>query len=366
MRRTLFVLIAAILGLTATPALAKSRIKDIVEFEGNRTNSLVGMGFVVGLNGTGDNMRNSPQTLQIAQATFERLGTNVRDANLNSKNIASVMVTANLPSNAAAGSQMDVTVSALGDAKSLLGGTLVITPLIGADGNAYASAQGTIQTGSVSASGASGSSVTKGVPTAGRIASGAIIEREVPFVMADMQNQRLTLRNPDFTTASRVAAVINEHFPGAAVAENATIVALSPPRGVKINDFDTAIENYEVEPDNPAKIVIDEVNGTITVGAAVRVSRVSIMQGNLTISVQETPAVSQPLPRSGGTTTVTPQSAVSVNEETGRQFVTIDGGTSAADLVAGLNALGVTPRDMMAILQNLKAQGAIQAEVEVL
>ena len=365
MRRALFVLIAAVIGLAATPGLAKSRIKDIVEFEGNRTNSLVGMGFVVGLNGTGDNMRNSPQTLQIAQATFERLGTNVRDANLNSKNIASVMVTANLPSNAAAGSQMDFTLTGL-HALHILGGTLVITPLIGADGNAYASAQGTIQTGSVSASGASGSSVTKGVPTAGRIASGAIIEREVPFVMADMQNQRLTLRNPDFTTASRVAAVINEHFPGAAVAENATIVALSPPRGVKINDFDTAIENYEVEPDNPAKIVIDEVNGTITVGAAVRVSRVSIMQGNLTISVQETPAVSQPLPRSGGATTVTPQSAVSVNEETGRQFVTIDGGTSAADLVAGLNALGVTPRDMMAILQNLKAQGAIQAEVEVL
>ncbi len=366
MRLILSFLIALALSAGAGPVFARSRIKDIVEFEGNRTNGLLGYGIVVGLNGTGDNMRNSPQTLQSAQSMLERLGNNVRDANFNSKNMASVMVTANLPANAAAGSRIDVTVSAMGDAKSLLGGTLLVTPLLGADGQAYAAAQGTIQTGSVSASGASGSSVTKGVPTAGRIANGASIEKEVSFVMASMQTQRLTLRNPDFNTASRIATVINQTYPGTAIAENATIVTVTPPRGTRVNDFATAIGNFEVDPDSAAKVVIDEANGVIVVGEAVRVSTVAIQQGNLTISVQESPAVSQPLPRSGGTTTTVPQSNISVNEETGRQFVVMQSGASLASLVAGLNALGVTPRDMMSILQSIKALGALQGEIEVI
>ena len=203
----------------AGPALAKSRIKDIVQFEGVRENQLVGYGIVVGLNGTGDALRNAPFTKQSLEAMLERLGVNVRDANLNTKNVAAVMVTAKLPAFAAPGAQIDATVSALGDSKSLLGGTLLVTPLLGADGQAYAVAQGTVQTGSVSAGGASGSVVLKGVPTSGRIAGGASVEREIGFQLAAMGQMRLTLRNPDFTTARRIADVINANHPGTAVAE---------------------------------------------------------------------------------------------------------------------------------------------------
>ena len=368
MRHWIAALFALLLALVAIePALAASRIKDIVDFEGDRSNALVGYGLVVGLNGTGDNLRNSPQTLQSAQAMLERLGVNVRDAKLNAKNIASVMVTASLPPFAAPGSRIDVTVSAMGDAKSLLGGTLLVTPLIGADGRAYAVGQGTVQVGGFSATGASGSSVTKGVPTAGRIANGATVEEEVPFTLNQMHSQRLTLRNPDFTTASRIAAVINGRYPGTASADSATIVTITPPNGVRINEFATDIENLEVEPDNSAKVVIDEVAGVIVVGEAVRVSTVAIQQGNLTISVQETPSVSQPAPfTTGGQTAVVPQSSVTVNEETGKQFVVLQSGASLSTLVAGLNALGVTPRDMISILQTIKAAGALQAEIEVL
>jgi flagellar P-ring protein precursor FlgI len=364
--RLLTVLVLAALAV-AQPALAKSRIKDIVEFEGVRDNMLVGYGIVVGLNGTGDALRNAPMTKQSLEAMLERLGVNTRDANLNTKNVAAVMVTARLPAFAAAGSQVDVTVSALGDAKSLLGGTLLVTPLLGADGQAYAVAQGTVQTGSVSASGASGSSVSKGVPTAGRIASGAIVEREIAFQLASMDQMRMTLRNPDFTTARRIAEAINARYPGAARAENPTIVAIQPARGQDMMSFVAQVENLAVEPDAPAKVVIDEVAGVIVMGDNVRVSTVAIQQGNLTISVQESPAVSQPAPFSkGGTTTVVPQSSVSVDEETGRQFVTLKGGASLATLVAGLNALGVTPRDMISILQTIRAAGALQADIQVM
>lgn len=368
MRRSLALFAALLLCAGfAQPGFAKSRIKDIVEFEGNRTNSLVGYGLVVGLNGTGDNMRNSPMLRQSAEAMLERLGVNVRNANLNTKNMAAVMVTGNLPAFAAPGSKIDVTVSAIGDSKSLLGGTLLVTPLIGADGQAYAVGQGTVQTGSVSASGASGSSVTKGVPTAGRIANGATVEREVGFAMSSMTQQRLTLRNPDFTTAQRIAAVINTQYPGAAIAESPTIVALTPPAGYRVNDFATAIEAMEVEPDSAAKVVIDEVSGVIVVGDAVRVSTVAIQQGNLTISVQESPAVSQPNALSrGGQTVVVPQSSVVVDEETGKQLVVLRNGASLGNLVSGLNALGVSVRDMISILQSIKAAGALQAEIEVI
>jgi flagellar P-ring protein precursor FlgI len=254
----------------------------------------------------------------------------------------------------------------MGDAKSLLGGTLLVTPLLGADGQAYAVAQGTVQTGSVSASGASGSAVTKGVPTAGRIASGAIIEREVGFQLANMGQMRLTLRNPDFTTAQRIAAAVNERFPGSALAENPTIVAIRPPGGLDMANFVSRVENLDVEPDDAARVVIDEVAGVIVMGDQVRISTVAIQQGNLTITVTETPQVSQPAPFSQGQTKITPQSGVSVDEETGRQFVTLREGASLASLVAGLNALGVTPRDMISILQTIKAAGALQAEIQVL
>jgi flagellar P-ring protein precursor FlgI len=369
MRQTLRLFSAVLLAtaLAAAPAFAKSRIKDIVEFEGVRDNMLVGYGIVVGLNGTGDALRNAPMTKQSLEAMLERLGVNTRDATLNTKNVAAVMVTAKLPAFAAAGSQIDATVSALGDAKSLLGGTLLVTPLLGADGQAYAVSQGTVQTGSISATGASGSSVSKGVPTAGRIAAGAIVEREIGFQLASMSQLRLTLRNPDFTTAGRIADVINGRFPGAAVAENPTIVAIRPVNGQDMMSFVSQVENLSVEPDAPAKVVIDEVAGVIVMGENVRISTVAIQQGNLTITVQETPAVSQPAPFSRtGTTTTVPQSNVTVDEEKGKQFITLKNGASLSTLVAGLNALGVTPRDMISILQTIKAAGALQADIEVM
>lgn len=365
LRSGLTALVAAS-ALVAAPAFAKSRIKDIVAFEGVRENQLVGYGVVVGLNGTGDSLRNAPMTKQSLEAMLERQGVNVRDATLNTKNTATVMVTANLPPFSAAGSKVDVTVSALGDAKSLLGGTLLVTSLQGADGQTYAVAQGTVQTGSVSAGGASGSSVTKGVPTAGRIASGGIIERETGFQMVNMDILRMTLRNPDFTTSRRIADAINKKFVNCAQAQNPTIVAVRPPPGMDMISFITNIENLEVEPDFPAKVVIDEVAGVIVMGDDVRISQVAIAQGNLTITVQETPAVSQPAPFSQGQTAVVPQTNVSVEEEKGKQLITLGGAPSLKSLVGGLNALGVTPRDMISILQAVKAAGALQADIEVM
>jgi flagellar P-ring protein FlgI len=368
MRRLLIPLCLALAAvIPAGQASAKSRIKDIVEVEGVRENMLVGYGIVVGLNGSGDSLKNAPFTRQSLEAMLERLGVNTRDANLNTKNVAAVMVTAKLPPFAAPGSQIDASVSALGDAKSLLGGTLLVTPLMGADGQAYAVSQGTVQTGSVSAGGASGSSITKGVPTSGRIASGAIVEREIGFQMASMGQLRLTLRNPDFTTARRISDAINSQFPGVATADNPTIVTLRNNTGRDMVSLVTAVENLSVETDNPAKVVIDEVSGVIVMGQDVRISTVAIAQGNLTISVQETPVVSQPAPLSrNGETVVVPRSVVSIEEEKGRQLITLQQGASLANLVAGLNALGVTPRDMISILQTIKSAGALQAEIEVM
>ena len=362
----LFGVVFLVASLIAGPSMAKSRIKDIVEFEGVRDNMLVGYGLVVGLNGTGDSLRNAPFTKQSLESMLERLGVNTRDANLNTKNVAAVMVTARLPAFVAAGSPIDATVSAMGDAKSLQGGTLLVTPLLGADGQAYAVSQGTVQTGSVSASGASGSSVSKGVPTAGRIASGAIVEREVGFQLATMGQMRMTLRNPDFTTARRVADAVNARCPGCARADNPTIVTVQPPSGQDMVGFIAQIENLMVEPDEPARVIIDEVAGVVVMGENVRISTVAIAQGNLTIRVQESPAVSQPAPFSQGQTTTVPQSAVSVDEEKGKQLITLRNGASLSALVAGLNALGVTPRDMISILQAIKAAGALQAEIQVM
>ena len=350
----------------APAALAQSRIKDIVEFEGVRDNMLVGYGLVVGLNGTGDTLRNAPFTKQSLEAMLERLGVNVRDVDLNTKNVAAVMVTARLPAFAASGSQIDATVSAMGDAKSLLGGTLLVTPLMGADGQAYAVSQGTVQTGAVSASGGSGSVVLKGVPTAGRIAAGAIVEREVGFQLASLTSLRMTLRNPDFTTAQRIAQAIDLRYPGTAVAENPTIVTIRPPAGQPMVNFVTEVEQIPVEPDAPAKVVIDEVSGVVVMGENVKVSTVAIAQGNLTISVQETPQVSQPAPFSQGQTKVVTQTSISVDEEKGKKLIVVREGASLSSLVAGLNALGVTPRDMISILQTIKAAGALQADIQVM
>jgi len=348
------------------PAAAQSRIKDIASIEGVRTNQLVGYGLVVGLAGTGDSLRNCPFTRQSLEGMTERLGVNIRGSNANSKNLAAIMVTADLPPFATPGARVDVSVSSLCDAKSLLGGTLLVTSLQGADGNVYAVAQGSVQTGSVSGSGSSGSSVTRGVPTAGRIASGATVERETGFNLDSLQEVRLTLRNPDFTTAQRVAAAINATYPSTALAENGSVIALRAPAQLGMAAFISRVENMPVAVDTPARVIIDEVNGVIVMGENVRISTVAIAQGNLTISVQESPQVSQPAPFSQGQTTVVPQSDVTVEEELGREIRLVNGATSLSTLVNGLNALGVSPRDMISILQAIKAAGALQAEIEVL
>jgi flagellar P-ring protein precursor FlgI len=356
--------LAALTGATA--ADAQSRIKDIASIEGVRSNQLVGYGLVVGLNGTGDSLRNCPFTRQSLEGMTERLGVNIRGANANSKNMAAIMVTAELPPFSTPGSRIDVAVSSMCDAKSLLGGTLLVTSLQGADGEVYAVAQGSVQTGSVSGGGASGSSVTRGVPTAGRIASGATVERETGFNLDSMPEVRLTLRNPDFTTAQRIAAAINQSFPQSALAENGSVVALRAPAQLGMAGFISRLENLPVAVDAPAKVIIDEVNGVIVMGEAVRVSTVAIAQGNLTISVQENPQVSQPAPFSQGQTAVVPSSTVSVEEELGREMRIVNGSTSLSTLVNGLNALGVSPRDMISILQAIKSAGALQAEIEVM
>lgn len=352
----------------ALPAWAGPRIKDVADFEGVRENQLVGYGLVVGLAGTGDSLRNSPFTRQSLASMLERLGVNASDGNLNTRNVAAVMVTANLPPFASQGSRIDVTVSALGDARSLAGGQLLVTPLMGADQQVYAVAQGPLAIGGFSASGQSGSSVTRGVPTAGRIASGALVEREVLFDIANQPELRLALRNPDFTTAQRIAGVINTTLgTEAARAANPGTVVLRRPHDFSGDMVSLVgrIENLEVEVDTPARIVIDESSGIVVMGDNVRVSTVAIAQGNLTISVQEDPFVSQPAPFSRGETVAVPSSGVEVEEDEGG-LVMVPGGVPLRQLVNGLNALGVSPRDMISILQALKAAGAIQADIEVM
>lgn len=370
--RAALLAVASIAAITppfaVAPADAAPRIKDIADFEGVRENQLVGYGLVVGLAGTGDSLRNSPFTRQSLAAMLERLGVNATNGNLNTRNVAAVMVTANLPPFASQGSRIDVTVSALGDARSLAGGQLLVTPLIGADQQVYAVAQGALAVGGFAAEGASGSSVSRGVTTAGRIASGALVEREINFDIAAQQELRLALRNPDFTTAQRIVDAINTSVGGAAAraANPGTIVLRRP--DAYAGDMVTllgAIENLEVTVDSPARIVIDENSGIVVMGDNVRVSTVAIAQGNLTISIQEDPFVSQPAPFSHGQTVVAPSSAVQVDEDHGG-LVVVPGGVPLRQLVNGLNALGVTPRDMIAILQALKAAGAIQAEIEVM
>jgi flagellar P-ring protein precursor FlgI len=369
MRRVLMILAAFSLAVTTAPvASAFSRIKDIADVEGVRENMLVGYGLVVGLNGTGDSLRNAPGTQQSLQAMLERLGVNTRGTNISSGNVAAVIVTANLPPFSTQGTRIDVTVSALGDAKNLQGGTLLVTPLLAADGNIYAIAQGQISINGYSASGAA-SSVTKGVPTSGRIASGAIVEREIKFELASLGSLKLALRNPDFTTARRVSDAINA-FIGTKVANasNPATVNIDVPRGYTGNVVGllTDIEQLRVEPDLPAKVVVDEASGIIVMGSDVRVSSVAIAQGNLTIRVTEFPQAIQPEPFSKGETAILPRTEIEVEDSSDKKLAVLKSGVSLQQLVNGLNALGVGPRDMIAILQAIKAAGALQAEIEVM
>src|ERR1700727_1134833 len=360
---------AALVALQAgvIPAGATSRIKDLANIEGVRQNQLIGYGLVVGLAGTGDTLNNIPFTKQSLQAMLERMGVNIRGATIRTGNVAAVMVTGNLPAFGTQGTRMDVTVSSLGDSKNLKGGTLLVTPLLGADGNVYAVAQGSVAVAGFQAEGAA-ASVVRGVPTVGRIANGAIIEREIEFALNRLPNVRLALRNADFTTAKRIAAAVND-FLGTKTAEpiDPSTVQLAIPAEFKGNvvAFLTEIEQLQVEPDLAAKIVIDERSGIIVMGRDVRVATVAVAQGNLTVTISESPQVSQPNPLSRGRTVVTPNSRVGVTED-GKKFAVVKDGVSLQQLVDGLNGLGIGPRDLIGILQAIKAAGAIQADIEVM
>ena len=333
------------------PAAASVRLKDIVHFEGVRDNLLVGYGLVVGLNGTGDNLNNNAFTEQSLHAFLERLGVNTGTAQLKTKNLAAVTVTAQFPAFARNGSKIDVSVSTIGDAKSIQGGVLLATPLLGADGEVYAVAQGSVSSGTV-VSGA-GASVTKGVPTNGTIASGAIVEREIDFKLNSMSQMNISLKNPDFTTAQRISGVINTKLGKeyASVMDPGTIQLKIPEnRAGKVANLIGEIEGLNVETDQAAKVVIDEASGTIVMGENVRIDTVAIAQGNLVVKVEETPQVSQPglLAPPSAQTIATPKTTINVDE----------------DKVKGLNALGVGPRDLISILQAIKSAGALQAEIE--
>ncbi len=340
------------------------RIKDLVTVDGVRSNDLVGYGLVVGLNGTGDGLRNSPFTEEIMTNILERLGINVAGENLRPRNVAAVLVTAALPPFARAGSPIDVTVSAIGDASSLLGGTLVMTPLNAADGQIYAVAQGAIIAGGVSASGQA-TTVVEGVPTAGVIPSGATVEREVDFAFNSLGLVRLALRTADFTTAGRIETAINDQF-GRRVASLVDAGTVSIDIGAA--GLGSAartmgeVENLMVEPELPARVVVDQRSGTIVIGEDVRVSRVAVSQGNLTLRIEEAPLAVQPSPFSQGETVVVPRTTATLNSEPGNGLAEIPASTSLSDVVAGLNALGVSPRDMIDILKSIKAAGALHAE----
>jgi flagellar P-ring protein precursor FlgI len=346
---------------------ATSRIKDLANIEGVRQNQLIGYGLVVGLNGTGDTLNNVPFTKQSLTAMLERLGVNVRGATMRTGNVAAVMVTANLPAFGTQGTRIDITVSALGDSKSLQGGTLLVTPLLGADGNVYAVGQGSVAINGFQAEGEA-AKIVRGVPTVGRIANGAIIEREIDFALNRLSQVRLALRNSDFTTAKRIAAAIND-FIGANTAEplDQSTVQVNVPKQYAGNVVSllTEIEQLQIEPDLAARIVIDERSGIIVMGRDVRVSTVAVAQGNLTVTISEAPQVSQPAPFSRGQTRVVPRTKIGVQED-GKKFAVVREGVSLQQLVDGLNALGIGPRDLIAILQAIKAAGAIQAEIEVM
>jgi flagellar P-ring protein precursor FlgI len=366
--RALVSAIACLLCILPLTASAGTRLKDIIDVEGVRDNQLIGYGVVFGLNGTGDSVRNCAMLRQSLESMMERMGVNIRNSTLNTKNAAAVMVTANLPPFAANGTRVDVTVSAVCDAQSLEGGTLLATPLMGADGQAYASAQGSVAVGAFTAGGASGTSLTRNIPTNGRVPNGATIERELRFDIAAQQELRLSLRNPDFTTASRIAGAINA-FVGvdAAFASDPGTVRLRRPNTFRdMSSFIAQIEGLEIEPEQRARVIINETTGVIVMGEHVRVSTVAIAQGNLTISVQETPGVAMPNPFTNAPPVVVPQSDIGVQEDQARLALLGGNGVPLRELVTGLNALGVSPRDLIVILQALKASGALQADIEVM
>ncbi len=371
-KKSCFSLISAAVMLAfsayLSPAEASSRIKDIADFEGVRDNQLVGYGLIVGLNGTGDNIKSIDFTRESLVSMLDQIGINARGGQIKSKNVAAVMVTANLPAFARQGSRIDVMVSAVGDAKNLQGGTLLVTPLTGADGEVYALAQGQVAVSGVAAQGG-GASVVRGVPTSGRIANGAIIEKEIPFELDSLRTIKIALRNPDFTTSRRIADAINANL-GTNLAQSLDpgTVEMQVPREYRnrVVDLMTKVEQLQVQPDQNAKVVIDESSGIIVIGKDVKINKLAIAQGNLTIRITDVPFVSQPLPFSNGETVMGVNTAIDINESVDSKLSVLDTGVNLQELVNGLNALGVTPRDLISILQAIKASGALQADIEVI
>jgi flagellar P-ring protein precursor FlgI len=362
-------LFAVIVGLLIGPfgADAKTRIKDIAVVQGVRTNQLIGYGLVVGLNGTGDSLRNAPFTTQSVQSMLDRMGVNVRSGGARTRNIAAVVVTAELPPYIGKGSRLDVTVSSIGDATSLAGGSLVLTPLNGADQAVYAVAQGPIAVAGFQGSGRS-ETLTQGVPTAGRIANGGIVEREVPGQLEDRSALTFELRNPDFTTAVRIADAINVYSKtryGVHIAREMDLRAISVvrPRGVTAARLVAEIGELQADPDSAARVVIDERSGTVVIGSEVQVSTVAVAYGNLTVRVTDAPRVSQPQPFSRGETVTISDTAVSAREDGGP--VAIVRGARLEQLVTGLNRMGLKPSGIIAVLQAIKTAGALHAELVV-
>lgn len=366
MTRLFSLIVCFLLGVSVAQA-SPVRIKDLVDFDGVRGNDLVGYGLVVGLNGSGDGLRNAPFTEDIMTNILERLGVNVTGEQFRPKNVAAVLVTATLPPFARAGGQIDVTVSAIGDAKSLMGGTLVMTPLNAADGEIYAVSQGTIIAGGAVAEGDAGR-VTQGVPTSGVIPSGARVEREIEFQLSSLDDLRLALREADFTTAGRIEQAINTEFGRrVAVMLDSGTVQLDIP-AMRMRSAAHAlgrVENIQVEPERKARVVVDQRSGTIVMGEDVRISRVAVSQGNLTLRIQERPLVVQPNPFTDGATVVVPRTNAAIEEEPGIGLAEVRESTSLSEVIAGLNALGVSPRDMIDILKSIKAAGALHAEFVV-
>jgi len=361
--------LAVLLESGGAVAQTQSRIKDVADFEGIRENLLVGYGLVVGLNGTGDDLDSAVFTRESLIGMLQRMGVNARDEDLDTDNVAAVMITTDLPAFSRQGTRIDVQVSALGDAESLLGGTLLVTPLLGADGEVYAVAQGQVAVAGFSAAG-NAETIVKGVPTSGRIANGAIIERELGFELEQMNSIKLALRNPDLTTARRIANAINT-FTGETSAHSLDPTTVQVNIPARYNGeavaLMTDIEQLRVQTDQLARVVIDEASGIIVMGENVRISTVAIAQGNLTIRITETPQVSQPNAFSrGGNTEVVDRTDIQVDEDGDKRLAVVPSGISLQELVNGLNALGIGPRDMISILQAIKAAGALQAEIEVL
>ncbi|WP_181704767.1 flagellar basal body P-ring protein FlgI [Chthonobacter rhizosphaerae] len=356
----------ALLAALAGPAHA-ARIKDITQVQGVRSNQLVGFGLVVGLKGTGDGVRNIPFAEQALQSMLDRMGINIHDERLRTKNVAAVTVTADLPAFAGPGTRMDVSVSSIGDASSLQGGTLIATPLVGLDDQTYAIAQGPVAVGGFDIQGAA-ETLSQGVATNGRIANGGVVERAVPDRFADLPALSLELRNPDFVTAARIADAINGYTrrvygAPAAIDRDLRTVALTLPRGVSPSRFMAEIELLQVDADVAARIVIDERTGTVVIGSNVQVSPVAVTHGALTVRVTDRPVVSQPAPFSGGETAVVPRTEIDAYQEGGQ--IAIVQGTDLRTLVSGLNRIGLKPNGIIAILQAIKSAGALQAELVV-